>query len=93
MQPITEKTIRLLSRSGLVLIFLSIAGSLAMATIRVSGNVQPQAWNEMFDTLFLAVSAIAVYYLALSVFGLAIVRKKKGGASVFPKKKAFFWLF
>ena len=78
MQPINKKTIRLLSRSGFVLIILSIAGSLAIATIRVSGNVQPQTWNEMFNTLFLAVSAIAVYYLALSVFGWAIVRKKKG---------------
>ena len=78
MQPITEKTIRLFSRSGFVLIFLSIAGSLAVVTISVSGNVQQQAWNEMFDTLFLAVSAIAVYYLALSVFGWAVIRKKKG---------------
>lgn len=78
MQPINEKTIKLLSRSGFVLIILSMAGSLAIATIRVSGNVQPQFWNEMFNTLFLAVSAIAVYYLALSVFGWAIVRKKKG---------------
>ena len=78
MQPINEKTIRLLSRSGFVLIILSMAGSLAIATIRVSGNVKPQFWNEMFTTLFLAVSAIAVYYLALSVFGWVIVRKKKG---------------
>ncbi len=78
MQPITEKTIRLLSRSGFVLIILSMAGSLAIATISVSGNVQPQYWDEMFGTLFIAVSGIAVYYLALSVFGWAIVRKKKG---------------
>jgi len=76
MQGITDKSIRLLSRSGFILIFLSMAGSFAMAAISASGNVQQQAWNELFGLLFLAVLGIAVYYLSLSLFGWLFVRAK-----------------
>jgi len=76
MQPITPKTIKLLSRSGLVLIFLSMLGSFVMAVMSVSGNVQVQAWDELFGLLFLAVMGIAVYYLTLSLFGWFILKGK-----------------
>lgn len=77
----TDKTIRLLSRSGLVLVFLSMVGSFAMAAMSVSGNVGEQAWNEMFGILFLAIMGIATYYLSLSLFGWLLLRTKKASAS------------
>ena len=69
MQAITKKTVKLLSRSGFVLLFLLMVASFAMAALSAAGNVREQAWNEMFGLLFLAVLGIAVYYLALSLFG------------------------
>ena len=82
MQPISDKTVKLLSRSGLVLIFFSMIGSFAMATITVSSNVQQQAWNELFGLLFLAIMGIAIYYIALSLFGLVLMKSKKASASL-----------
>lgn len=76
MQPITKKTIKLLSRSGFVLIFLLMAGSFAMAALSAAGNIREQAWNEMFGLLFLAVLGIAVYYLALSLFGWMMLKRR-----------------
>jgi hypothetical protein len=82
MQLITNKTIRLLSRSGFVLIFLLMVGSFAMAALSAAGNVKEQAWNEMFGLLFLAVLGIAVYYLALSLFGWMMLKRKASVSSV-----------
>ncbi len=76
MQVISEKTIKLLSRSGLVLIFLSMAGSFVMAAMTISGDATSQQWEQLFGTLFMAVMGIAVYYLALSLFALIILKKK-----------------
>ena len=74
MQPINEKTIKLLSRSGLVLIFLSMIGSFVMAAMSASGNLKGQSWEEIFGTLFLAIMGIAVYYMALSLFGWIVIK-------------------
>ena len=74
MQTINEKTIKLLSRSGLVLIFLSMIGSFAMAATSASGNLKGQRWEEIFGTLFLAIMGIAVYYMALSLFGWIVIK-------------------
>ena len=82
MQQISKKTIKLLSRSGLILIFLSMAGSFVMATLSItSGGVEEQAWLELFGMLFLAVLGIAVYYMALALFGWMEVRKKNQPSS------------
>lgn len=77
MQPINEKTVKLLSRSGLFLLFMSMAGSLSMATISVSAKMEEQAWNELFGMLFLTVLGISVYYLALGFFSWFVLRKKR----------------
>lgn len=79
MQPINEKTIKLLSRSGLVLIFLLMIGSFAMAAMSASGNLNGQNWEDIFGTLFLAIMGIAVYYLALSLFGYLIIKTRASG--------------
>ena len=76
MKPLTEKTVRLLSRSGLVLIFLAMAGSFAMAAFSFSGNVQQQTFKELMGVLFLAVTGIAVYYMSLGFFGWVILKNK-----------------
>ena len=77
MKPLNSKTIKLLSRSGLVLIFLSMGGTFAMAALSIaSGGVEEQAWTELFGLLFLAVLGIAVYYMALAFFGWMEVRKR-----------------
>lgn len=81
MQAITKKTIRLLSRSGFVLIFLLMVASFAMAALSAAGNVREQAWNEMFGLLFLAVLGIAVYYLALSLFGWMTLKRRPSPSS------------
>ena len=77
MKPITENTIKLLSKSGFILIFFSITGSLAMASMRVEGSLKGQTWNDMFMMLFTAVLGIAIYYLALSLFSWSLAKKKK----------------
>ncbi len=84
MQPLTEGTIKLLSRSGFVLIFLSLIGSFAMAAITVSGNIQEQTWDQFFGVLFLAVIGIATYYLSLSLFGWVLLRAKKYAGPTTP---------
>ncbi len=77
MKPISKRTIKLLSRSGLVLIFLSMGGSFAMAALSIaSGGIEEQAWTELFGLLFLAVLGIAVYYMALAFFGWVEIRNK-----------------
>ncbi len=78
MQPISNKTIRLLSRSGLILMFFSMGGSFVMATLSIaSGGVEEQTWAELFGMLFLAVLGISVYYLVLAFFGWMEIRRKK----------------
>ena len=43
-----EKTIKLFSRSGLVLVFLSMGGSFVMATLNIAAEgVEEQAWLEI----------------------------------------------
>jgi len=79
MNPITGNTVKLLSRSGLILIFFSMVGGLAMASMRVSGSLEGQEWNDTFMLLFIAVLGIATYYLALSLFSWGLL-KKKGNA-------------
>ena len=82
MQPINEKTVVLLSRSGMMLVFLSMIGSFAMAAMSASGNLRGQNWEDIFGTLFLAIMGIAVYYLALSLFGyIALKRRTSARAS------------
>ena len=77
MKPINSKTIKLLSRSGLVLIFLSMGGSFVMATLSIaSGGIEEQAWTELFGLLFMAILGISVYYLALAFFGWMEIRNK-----------------
>lgn len=77
MKPISEKTVRLLSRSGLVLLFLSMAGSFAMAALSISAKFEEQAWNEMFAMLFTTVMGISVYYIVLAFFGWFVLRKRR----------------
>lgn len=77
MQRIDSGTIKLLSRSGFVLIFLSIAGSFAMASMSVSGAMQQEVWNDFFAKLFTAVMGIAVYYVALGLFSWVFVKSQK----------------
>ncbi len=77
MRPITEKTVKVLSTSGFVLIVPSMIGSFALAASSVSRNIQAEAWNDIFGLLFLAVMGIGVYYLALSLFGWAVLKTKK----------------
>jgi len=81
MKPITSKTIRLLSRSGLVLIFLSMIGGFALAAMRISRNLEEQTWNQFFGLLFLAVSGIAIYYISLSVFGWIFLKGQSASAA------------
>lgn len=81
MQSINGKMVRLLSRSGLFLLFLSMAGSFAMATISVSAKMEEQAWNELFGMLFLTVLGISVYYLALGFFSWFVLRKKHASSA------------
>ena len=82
MKPLGRKTIRLLSRSGLVLIFLSMGGSFVMATLSIAaGGVEEQAWTELFGLLFLAVLGIAVYYMALAFFGWMEIRGRNQSPS------------
>jgi hypothetical protein len=82
MDPFNEKTVKLLSRSGLFLLFLSMAGSFAMATLSISARVEEQSWNELFGMLFLAVLGISVYYIALGGFSWVVLRKKKAESPV-----------
>ena len=78
MKPLNSKTIKLLSRSGLVLIFFSMGGSFVMAALSItSGGVEEQAWTELFGMLFLTVLGISVYYMALAFFGWMEIRKRK----------------
>ena len=76
MEPINEKTVRLLSRSGLFLLALSMSGSFAMAALSVSAKFEEQSWNEMFAMLFFAVLGISIYYIALGFFGWFVLRKQ-----------------
>ena len=69
-----EKTVRLLSRSGLFLLFLSMAGSFTMATLSVSTRVEENSWNELFGVLFLTIMGISVYYIVLGFFGWYMLR-------------------
>ena len=71
-----EKTVRLLSRSGLFLLFLSMAGSFTMATLSVSTRVEENSWNELFGVLFLTIMGISVYYIVLGFFGWYMLRRQ-----------------
>lgn len=74
----TLRTVKLLSRSGLILIILSMGGSVAMAAARVSGPVEATAWEGMLGSLVQVVAGIAVYYIALAIFAwLFVIRKGK----------------
>ncbi len=77
MKPITPKTIKLLARSGFVLIFLSMLGSIAIAAVRISGPVQRNWWQQMIGTFSFAVAGIATYYISLAVLAWIFVRSKK----------------
>ncbi len=77
MKPFSSKTIKLLSRSGLILIFLSMGGSFAMATLSIAaGGIEEQTWIELFGLLFMAILGISVYYMALAFFGWMEIRNK-----------------
>ena len=83
MKPLNSKTIKLLSRSGLVLIFLSMGGSFVMATLSIAaGGIEEQAWTELFGLLFMAILGISVYYMALAFFGWMEIRNKNKQPSV-----------
>jgi len=77
MNPLTPKTLKMLSRSGLILIFLSMIGSFAMAAMSINKSIAENTWNEFFGVLMLAVSGIAVYYLSLAIFGWVLMKAKK----------------
>jgi LPXTG-motif cell wall-anchored protein len=76
MKPITPSTIKLLARSGFVLIILSMLGSVAIAAVRISGPVQENWWQQMIGTMSFAVAGIAVYYISLAALAWLFVRKK-----------------
>lgn len=77
MKPLSIKTIKLLSRSGLVLIFLSMGGSFVMATLSIAAEgIEEQTWTELFGLLFLAILGISVYYMALAFFGWMEIKNK-----------------
>jgi Ca2+/H+ antiporter len=77
MQGITRKNVTLLSRSGLVLLILSMLGSFALATFRTTGSLGEETWSELFNLLFIAVLGIATYYLALSFFSWSLLKGKQ----------------
>ena len=76
MQGITNKSVKLLSRSGLVLLLFSMLGSFALAAVRVSGGMGAETWADLFNLLFIAILGIATYYLAMSAFTWIMVSKK-----------------
>ncbi len=81
MKGLTLKNVTLLSRSGLVLLILSMLGSFALATVRTSSSLETETWSELFNLLFITVLGIATYYLALSLFSWSLLKSKKPSAS------------
>jgi len=75
MQRITKKSVKLLSGSGVILLFFAVAGSLAMASMRASGSLKGQALDNWFAMLFTVVLGISAYYLALALFSWAAIKK------------------
>ena len=69
--------IKLLARSGVVLIILSMLASVAIAAIRISGPVQENWWQQTIGTFSLAITGIAVYYISLAGLAWLLIRRKK----------------
>jgi len=84
MHSMDYRTIKLLSRSGFVLIFLSMGGTFAMAALRISEPTTMTVWQGLLGNLFLAIAGIAVYYLSLGVFAWTLAKKRSKKAV--PKK-------
>jgi len=87
MKAITSKTIKLLARSGFVLIFLSMLGSIAIAAVRLSGPVQENWWQQMVGTFSFAIAGIAVYYISLAALAVVFIRSKKKAAGPVKAKR------
>ncbi len=85
MQPLKDESVRLFFISGVALLVLSFIGVFMLALLTVWG-VSEKIWDYYFFYLLnLAVSGIAVYYVAVGLIGWLLLRKKK---RMFPQKAA-----
>jgi len=77
---LTNRNVKAVSLSGIALIFLSLAISIAVV-LSFLPAIKWQNWDNVFDALTLAILGIGLYYLLFGVLS-AIIRKKK----IFPEE-------